>query len=835
MINSKRTSSSSAPAAGYVAEVVLRIALLLAVLGQVVFLASRYRTRIDVTGDKLYSLTDSTRSVLANLEDRLLIEAYFSDEDRLPTVFRESRRQLENFLDEYVQLSGGKVVIQKLNPHEDKAIEEKAQRLGIQRAEVRERSDAGMSAKEIWQGLRLMYGADKQEVIPLFGFQQATAMYEAQLTPKIKALTVKEAAKVGLLAFPTEAGAANPMMGGGASQPKAFDQLRDIEGIKGRYEFQNIDLSQGQLVPDEISTMMLVRPKNLTDRQKYALDQFLMRGGNLVVFADTHEYEIGQQRTMRGKKVNYDAAGSKLEFLDQLAHYGAVVQEKVVADGLSAAKSQFEEFTVIQPTILGNMAQPIRPYPYWYHATDLDYAEYARDFVGSSAATAADRDALLERYRAEFKPGIAAGNQICKAMKRGPGMFWPCPVDLAEQLPEGVSGEVLLRTSPYSYIEDPPADLNPFGMNMYDPRARKAAVAAFRMKIQERFRSEPRQQFGLMVELKGEFSSFFAGKDIPSKRVEAAAANAPGMPGMPGMPGGMGDPLAEPIQGLPANLPIKLPTELPGGEPIKPASGEAVPTVGGEKVEPAKTGEAKAGEGKAGEGKAGESKAGESKAGEGKAGEGKAGESKAGEGKAGAGKTGSGGDGGACAQEPATTQEPKKVLAPEQTQDPEKTQEPEPAEEAPAAEGPPAPAEAVEEDKDKDPDPIFKATAAGRLIVIGDSDFIRDDLTRQEYGQAGGPVSRFGLAFFGNLVDEIAGDSDLLALRNKSVPDRRINFVEGGIETDPAQLDEQVRTAGDFWRWFNIVGPFGAIMVIWLVSGLRRRARKQSFLASVQG
>ena len=39
------------------------VVLLLAVLGQVVFLASRYRTRVDVTSDQLYTLTDSTRTV----------------------------------------------------------------------------------------------------------------------------------------------------------------------------------------------------------------------------------------------------------------------------------------------------------------------------------------------------------------------------------------------------------------------------------------------------------------------------------------------------------------------------------------------------------------------------------------------------------------------------------------------------------------------------------------------------------------------------------------------------------------------------------------------------
>ena len=61
---------------GDVLPTTLHIVLLLAVLGQIVYLGSRHRLRFDTTADDLYSLTDSTRTIIGGLEKRLVIEAY---------------------------------------------------------------------------------------------------------------------------------------------------------------------------------------------------------------------------------------------------------------------------------------------------------------------------------------------------------------------------------------------------------------------------------------------------------------------------------------------------------------------------------------------------------------------------------------------------------------------------------------------------------------------------------------------------------------------------------------------------------------------------------------
>jgi len=756
MTNHQTTMAGTAEG-GFVMDVALRVVLLLLVVGQVVFLASRYRTRVDLTADGVYTFTESTAKVLAGLDDRLLIEEYFSDESQLPTQFREYRRDMENLLDEYVQLSDGKIVVQKLNPQEDNMVKEKAQRLGMRPVTLSDPGDSSLSFKEIWQGVRLMYGADKQEVIPFLNFYTATAGFEAAVTPKIKALAVKEKTVIGVLAFPTEASPGQPGMPpqfGGGSQPKGFQQLARLPVLAQRYDVQTVNLSEGQLVPDDISVMLLIRPKNLTDRQKYAIDQFLMRGGNLVVFADTAEFEIGQGRTFRSRRVSYDAPDSELKFLDQLAHYGAKVEQKLVGDALPDAQST-EQFRILRRTAFGTMAVPLR-YPYWFHAIDVDYASLAERFVVDNGGNGGNGDplALVERYRNTFKPGLSHTNEMGRVSKRGgPGMFWPCPVGLEPTLPEGVTGEILLRSSPFSFVEDPPPDLNPTGFDRQNPGAVNASIRSFDMRIQQKIMSEPRQQFGLMVQLRGAFGSFFDGKEIPPRVKEEEPATADEA---------APDPLDAPIGETPAKT----------GEAAEPDATES-------KAAEAETAEAETAEAETAEAETAEEESGQEESAE------------------------------------EETAEPETVAA----------QEPE---------GPPAPdAGESKEQEDEEPEPIMRADSA-QLIVIGDSDFVRDDLLTGEYQQQGGPVSETGELFLGNLIDWLAEDQDLLALRKKVIEPRPIRFVEDDPAADRAEIAAAVNATTNAVRWVNLVVPVGAMLMIWLLTGLQRRRRKQSFVASVE-
>jgi hypothetical protein len=776
---------------GYVLEVVLRVVLLIAVLGQVVYLATNYRERVDVTKGQLYTLTESTRRVIDGLKQRLVIEAYFSRDDKLGAAFRENRRMLDNFLDELVQVSGGKIKVEKLDPQEDVEIKLQAERVGIRPAQLQDVGDNSLNVNVVWQGLRLLYGGERQEVVPMLRFQTVPTGYETELTPRIKALTVETKPKIGLIAFATDQSTPSPFSGASHSQPRGYNDLAEL--VRGRYELVNVDLTRGQLVPEDMDTLLLVRPKYLTDRQKYALDQFLMRGGKLVVFADTCEVEIGDQRSFLTKKVSNDAPDATIKLRDQLASYGALVDDKVVADFLREARVT-EPFNVYRQTVQGPIPLPLDLYPYWFHAVAVDYAAQAEVFAREQSAGNGDSAELAARYRATFKPGVDMTNAMFQAMKQGPGMFWPCPVDIAPELPAGVTANVLLRSSPYSIAENPPNDFNPLGQGRRDAQV---AYNQFVRKLLDKLKSEPRQQFGLMVELSGTFPSYFKGREIPPRTPPDNTAATPALP----------DPLQEGLQSAPSLQPPAATQPESEGKESEEKSGEASGT-----PPPAE--------------KPAEEPAEEPKE------------------QAPAVKPPHGPSEDLQDPEKPAAAEPAPAAAEPQGTDPANAGEAQEQEPQPPPETTPAGGqqEAQEQAKEEDPEPILQAPPHARLVVIGDADFIRDD-TRPVAGRMGiesamygplGPTSVLGPRFFVNLLDWLAEDEDLLALRNKINPEEVLSFVDDDLQGSREDYLAQVKSREKLLSNLNVIGPVAAIVAIWLVATLRRRARKQSFLASVQ-
>ena len=115
-----------------------------------------------MTSDKLWTSTNSTRILLEKLEEKLVVEAYFSPKDKLPVSMSATRDWADNFLDELLQLGKGRVVVQRFDPNSDKAIAETAVRLGIEPLNLRSQSATSLSVDQHWQGLRLLYGGGKQ-------------------------------------------------------------------------------------------------------------------------------------------------------------------------------------------------------------------------------------------------------------------------------------------------------------------------------------------------------------------------------------------------------------------------------------------------------------------------------------------------------------------------------------------------------------------------------------------------------------------------------------------------------------------------------------------------
>ncbi|MDA0374061.1 MAG: GldG family protein [Planctomycetota bacterium] len=533
---------------GRVLGIGVHFVLLFAVGAMSVFLASRYRFRFDLTADDLYTLTPSTQRVLERVEQRLRIEAYFSPDDELATVNREGRRTLRNVLDEFVQQGRGRVVVQYFDPQSDTELRKKAERLGIKPQRVQDLEGTTLSNKEVWQGLRFLLGGDRQKVVPMLGFTDQPWKYEAALTPLVKALTVAERPKIGVAAWPgTPAESVGPAR---QEQPRGFGRLLGIPELTDRYDFVDFDLGVGDLLPEDIGVLVLLRPRDLADRAKYVVDQFLMRGGQLVVFADTDDVSLGQGRTLQTQRVPWDAPDSTLGFVDQLAGYGAVVRDRMLVDWLSTPVPFGAPVSMQVGGQVMQTVQPLQLYPYWFMPTATDWAERAEGLARRDDGSV--DESLVASYRQRFRPGVEP--ELAKGLTP-PAFFWPCGLDLAEVLPEGVTGDVLMRSSPRTVLQTPPRTLDPVGR---DPRRYQATYNRFATDLAQLIQSEPPQQHALLVELRGRFRSAFAGRAVPA---------APGAVVPPSEPSP--DPLAEPVGTEPGRSGDEVGPVVPGADPSR--------------------------------------------------------------------------------------------------------------------------------------------------------------------------------------------------------------------------------------------------------------------------
>jgi len=700
--------------------------LVLLIALQTIYLTKDLGWRIDLTPGGQYSLTASTKRILDKLKQPLVIEAYFSQD--IPGSYEETRRELVDLLDEYVQIGGGKVSVVYYDPLSDESVRKRADRLGITEAKANVFENDKLSSVTVYQGLRVRYGGDRQQVLPIL--QNANGL-EADLTPKIQELVLGRKPKVGFLVRQPTPNRFNPM----ARQP-GFDLIQ--RQIRDRFEVVPINMSTGDLLPKDLEVLVIFQPKDLTDWEKYCIDQHVMHGGNLIVCEESADYSIDQYFSYFKQAFKVDAADAKLKWKDMLANYGVKTDDKLVSDlarPMTAVSIQQSGQTRFYSQ---------SPMPYWFIAVQDDWSKYADP--GSKLAD-------------KFGPGLDTDHPALRGVNRLP-FFWATDVGLTDKLPDGIKGTVLARTSPFGLSEGPPMSSRP------DPSITE--------RLKQRVQQEPRKQLPLAVVVEGKFKSFFAGKPVPTRPGDTNG-------GLLAQDQSAGD------QKQAGDKQEKKADESKTDE-AKPAQAKTAGT---------KTDEAKPAQGKA----AGDQAAGDQAAGD-QAAETKAGE-KPGQ-KTGAVNASSSGKAESGKQDAAATQGP-----PSPKQEPKKPERP------------------------KLPATLTKSEKKSDIVVIGDASPFRDDFLMGLPPQPLGPNSRAALPFFLNLLDWMALDTDLAALRAQRDVDRKLYFVSPEENLSPAEAERAIASRKSFLRWLNVLLPTVILLSVGLFLLVKRSSEKRHFLAGV--
>jgi ABC-type uncharacterized transport system involved in gliding motility auxiliary subunit len=233
--------------------------------------------RIDLTAGSLYTLSDGTRKVLGKLEAPVKIRFYFNQGDaNVPVGLRVFAGRVEDLLNEMRSAANGKLVIEKLNPQPDSDAEDSANLDGVEAQEL-------PSGEKFYLGLTVSF-ADQRLALPVLA-PDRERLLEYDLARAIARVTTTTKPVVGVMSpLPLFGMPGNPMMGGGGAEPQIF-----VNELRRDFELKRVSMDVDR-IEDDIKTLVVVHPRGISDQAQFALDQFVLRGGKLVVFLDPYAY-----------------------------------------------------------------------------------------------------------------------------------------------------------------------------------------------------------------------------------------------------------------------------------------------------------------------------------------------------------------------------------------------------------------------------------------------------------------------------------------------------------------------------------------------------------------
>lgn len=254
----------------------LVVGLVLFVAVNVLSSAALRSQRIDLTENNLYTLSEGSKNIVRNLDDKVYLDFFYSKKqaDKAPGIKTYATRVRE-LLEEYELLSGGKVELTILDPEPFSDAEDQAVQAGLRGVPL---SAAGDS---LYLGLVGRNTLDGEEVIPFFD-PSSERFLEYELTKLVYSLSNPEKKTVGLMSsLPLEGGAPNPM--NPMAQPTPPWQI--VPQLESYFEVERIETTATE-IPEGIDVLMLAHAKELSDETLYAIDQFVLAGGRVVAFVD---------------------------------------------------------------------------------------------------------------------------------------------------------------------------------------------------------------------------------------------------------------------------------------------------------------------------------------------------------------------------------------------------------------------------------------------------------------------------------------------------------------------------------------------------------------------
>ena len=228
---------------------------------------------LDLTENKLYTLSDGTRRILRNIDEPINLYFYFSDKATANVAsLRDYANRVRELLEEFENAADGNILLTVIDPLPFSEEEDRATQFGLQGVGI----PGGIDP--VYMGLAGTDSVDNVEVISFFQPDKEEFL-EYDIAKLVSTLATPEKTVVGFVS-------AIPMTGNFDPQTQQMSQPWVVYQQASQL-FEIRELGTGfEAVDDDISLLWVVQPRNLSNAAQYAIDQFVMRGGKALIFVD---------------------------------------------------------------------------------------------------------------------------------------------------------------------------------------------------------------------------------------------------------------------------------------------------------------------------------------------------------------------------------------------------------------------------------------------------------------------------------------------------------------------------------------------------------------------
>jgi len=304
--------------------------------------------RLDLTENRLYTTAGGTDRILAGIKEPINLYFFYSEKtaQQLPQLKTYGTRVRE-FLEELTARSNGKLRLHVIDPQPFSEEEDRAAELGVRGAPV------GVAGGQFYFGLAGTNATDGHAAIEFFDPNKEQFL-EYDVVKLIYQLANPKKPVVSWLSTLPMDGGFDPQSGAGREPWVVYGEARQL------FDVRPLEPNATRIDPDT-NVLVLVHPKNLAPATEFAIDQYALRGGHVLVFVDPLA-EADRSGADPGNPVAGMTADKSSHFDSLLKAWGVDFNPGlVVADrgrALSVTMRQGEE-PVLHPGILALNKEPM--------------------------------------------------------------------------------------------------------------------------------------------------------------------------------------------------------------------------------------------------------------------------------------------------------------------------------------------------------------------------------------------------------------------------------------------------------------------------------------------